>query len=351
VVVAVLVFVGVLAAQGCAQDNGSESHSSAETSHDAGTSKVLAFHNTGVKPTKKHRIAYLAECINNPYCETRLKGMQAAAEKYGFEFKVFDANFNPQTQLGQVQNAAAQGFDGYVFAPTAAAPGCTMWKSFLKPTGKPVVTLDVPMCQDADYTPGLAATVTMVRQAFFNDHVDYAFRSCKSECKVAAIGGFTGSDLFTVWERAIAQGKAKFPNVQVVSDQPANFDPRVALRVVGDALRANPDIDVVISPWDDMTRGAEQAIVAAGKTPGKDVRIYSTGATKVGVQRVKQGAWNETSIFLPFEESYYAAVAMMMALEGKPVNGYVNEAHMPPVTALGSIYVTKDNAARFRANY
>jgi galactofuranose transport system substrate-binding protein len=193
--------------------------------------------------------------------------------------------------------------------------------------------------------------VTMVRQAYFNAHVNNAFRSCKSECKVAAIGGFTGSDLFTVWERAIAQGKAKFPNVKVVTDQPGNFDPRVALRVIGDALNANPDLDMVISPWDDMTRGAEQAIVAAGKKPGRDVRIYSTGATKVGVQRVKQGTWNETSIFLPFEESYYAAVALIMALEGKPLNAYVNEAAMPPVTKLGSIYVTRENAAEFRPNY
>ena len=344
-------FAAALAVQGCGSSSDSASDKPAEAKRQTGTSTVLAFDKTGAKPAKKHRIAYLAECVSNPYCETRLKGMQAAAKKYGFEFKVFDANFNPQTQLRQVQDATAQGFDGYVFAPTAAAPGCTMWQRFLKPTGKPVVTLDVPMCDDPDYTPGVAATVTMVRQAFFNEHVENAFRSCKRECKVAAIGGFTGSDLFTIWERAIAQGKAKYPKVKVVSDQPANFDPRVALRVIGDALRANPDLDLVVSPWDDMTRGAEQAIVAAGKKPGKDVRIYSTGATKVGVQRVKQGAWNETTIFLPFEESYYAAVAQIMALQGKPVNAYVNEAEMPPVTKLGSLYVTKQNAAAFRPNY
>jgi galactofuranose transport system substrate-binding protein len=348
---AVVGLVAILAAQGCGAGNPSTSPSTGDQQHRSGTLKVLAFDKMAARPTKKYRIAYLAECISNPYCQTRLKGFQAAAKKYGFEFKVFDANFNPQTQLQQVQDAVAQGFDGYVFAPTAAAPGCTMWARFLKPTGKPVVTLDIPMCKDADYTPGVAATVTMVRQAYFNADVDYAFRSCKSECMVAAIGGFTGSDLFTVWERAIAQGKAKFPNVKVVSDQPANFDPRVALQVVGDALRAHPDLNMVISPWDDMTRGAEQAIVAAGKKPGKDVRIYSTGATKVGVQRVKQGLWNETMIFLPFQESYYAAVALIMALEGKPVNAYVNEAEMPPVTELGSIYVTKQNAARFRPNY
>jgi ABC-type sugar transport system substrate-binding protein len=348
---ALLGLVAVVTATGCAAGNNTPSSSPGASEHRSGAPKVLAFDKTATEPTKRYRIAYLAECVSNPYCQTRLKGLRAAARKYGFEFKVFDANFNPQTQLRQVQDAVAQGFDGYLFAPTAGAPGCTMWKQFLRPTGKPIVTLDVPMCGDADYTPGVAATVTMVRQAYFDAHVDNAFRSCKRRCKVAAIGGFTGSDLFTLWERAIAQGRARFPNVEVVSDQPANYDPRVALRVAGDALRANPDLSLVISPWDDMTRGAEQAIVEADEKPGKDVRIYSTGATKVGVQRIEQGAWNETSIFLPFEESYYGAVGLIMALEGKPVNAYVNEADLPPVTKLASIYVTRHNAARFRPNY
>jgi ABC-type sugar transport system substrate-binding protein len=358
-VLAVLAVAVVFASEGCGGSSSSSTSAgpgtsavrSSAASSSAATSTVVGFDKTAAKPTRKYRIAYLAECTSNPYCQARLRGVQAAAKKYGFEFKVFDSNFSPQTQLQRVQDAVAQGFDGYLFAPTAAAPGCSMWKRFLKPTGKPVATLDIPMCNDPDHTPGVAATVTMVRQAYFNSDVDYAFSSCKTACKVAAIGGFTGSDLFTIWERAIAQGKAKFPKVEVVADQPADFDPNVALRVIGDALRANPDLNVVISPWDDMTRGAEQAIVAAGKKPGKDVRIYSTGATKVGVQRVERGAWNETMIFLPFQESYYAAVAMIMALEGKPVNGYVDEARMPPVTHLGSLYVTKDIASRFQPNY
>ena len=28
-----------------------------------------------------------------------------------------------------------------------------MWQRYLKPTGEPRVTLDLPMCDDADYTP------------------------------------------------------------------------------------------------------------------------------------------------------------------------------------------------------
>jgi galactofuranose transport system substrate-binding protein len=320
------------------------------TPHPA-TVKVLAFDKSGAKPRTKYRIAYLAECTSNPYCRARLAGLKAAAQKYGFEFKVFDANFNPTTQLQLVQDAVARGYDGYLFAPTAEAPGCSMWQRYLRPTGKPVVTIDIPMCGNADYTPGVAATVTMVRQAFFDAHVENAFKTCTQPCKVAAIGGFTGSDLFTIWERAIKRAAAKYPKVDVVSDQPGNFDPRVALRVIGDVLQAHPDLNMVISPWDDMTRGAEQAIVAAGKKPGKDVRIYTTGATKDAVAKVKSGIYDETSIFLPYEESYYGAVALIMALEGKPVNGYVNEAELPAVTKLGTIFITKQNADQFKPKY
>ena len=349
-VAAVAVALSVLAAQGAAR-NGLPRHLIAAKAQLSATAKVLAFDKTAVRPKKTYRIAYLAECTDNGYCQARLAGVRAAAKKYGFAFKLFDANFSPQTQLGEVQDAVAEGFNGYLLAPTAGAQACAMWKNYLRPTGKPVVTLDLPMCGDPNYTPGLAATVTMARQSFFDADVDYAFSSCKRRCQVAAIGGSVGSDLFTEWERAIAQGVAKYPNVKVVSNQPANFDPTTALQDIGDALRANPNLSVVISPWDDMTVGAEQAIIDAGKKPGKDVRIYSTGATTVGIKRVEQGAWNETMIFLPYQESYYAAVAMIMALEGKPVDAYVNEAEMPPVTKLGTLFVTKHNAAKYHPNY
>jgi ABC-type sugar transport system substrate-binding protein len=313
---------------------------------------VIDYDTAGVKLSKPFRVAYLAECAQNTYCQARLKGVEDAAKKFGFEFKLFDANFNPADQLKQVQNSLAENFDGFIFAPTAAAPACSMWKQFLVPTGKPVVTVDLPMCGDIDYTAGLAGTVTMQRQGFFDAHVENAFASCKEPCKVAAVGGFVGSDLFNLWENAIKNAAAKYPNAKVVVDQPGNFDPRTTLRVIQDGLRAHPDISVVISPWDDMTRGAEQAITSVGKKPGTDVRIYSIGGTKDAVQRVKDGIYNSTSILLPYEESYYGAVALAMALDGKPVNAYIDEALLPTVTnGPGSIFITKENADKFSPNY
>jgi galactofuranose transport system substrate-binding protein len=313
---------------------------------------VIAYDTNGSMPAKKYRIAYLTECVDNPYCLARLAGLKDAAKKYGFEFKIFDANFNPATQAKVVENAVTEGFDGYLFGPAAAQPGCGLWKRLLQPTGKPVVSIDIAMCGDPDYTPGLAATFTMQGPAHFADSVNNAFKSCTSPCEVAAVGGFVGSDLFTYWENALKEGVKKYPNVKLVVDEPANFDPRIALKKIQDALLAHPNISVVVSSWDDMSRGVEQAIVAAGKKPGTDVRIYSGGATQLGVDKVKAGIFNATTAYLPYEESYYGAVALLMAMDGKPVNGHIDEALLPKILdTTGTIIIDKSDVEKYHPNY
>jgi len=313
---------------------------------------VVDFDKADVKPAKHYRIGYLTECVDNAYCLARLAGLKAAAAKYGFTYKIFDANFNPATQAKVVQDAVTEGFDGYLYGPAAAQPGCGLYKRLLKPTGKPVVSVDIAMCGDPDYTPGLAATFTMQGPAHFYDYMDHAFAMCKGTCKVAAVGGFVGSDLFGYWESAIKKAEAKYPNVKVVVDEPGNFDPRIALKKIQDALLAHPDITMVVSPWDDETRGVEQAVIAAGKTPGKDVMIFSGGATKLGVAKVKDGKWAFTYAWLPYQEAYYGAVALIMALEGKPINGFVDEALMPAVVeSTGTPIITQSNADKYHPNY
>jgi galactofuranose transport system substrate-binding protein len=340
--------LAIICAAGLAANN--VSAGAAEMS--AAAKAVVDFDKAFTTPSKKYRIAYLTECVDNPYCLARLEGLKTAAKKYGFEFKIFDANFSPATQAKVVENAVTEGFEGYLFGPAAAQPGCGLYNRLLKPTGKPVVSIDIAMCGDADYTAGLAATLTMQGPYHFDNMIDNAFASCKGECKVAAVGGFVGSDLFTYWENAIKKAAAKYPNVKVVVDEPANFDPRIALKKIQDALLAHPDINIVISSWDDMSRGVEQAVIAAGKTPGTDVNIFSGGATKVGVDKVKSGKWASTMAYLPYQEAYYGAVALMMALDGKPINAHIDEALLPEiVNTTGTVFISKANVDKYQPVY
>jgi ABC-type sugar transport system substrate-binding protein len=298
----------------------------------ANADKVVEYDRSKPTPRRSYNIAYLTECVDNPYCVARLDGIRDAAKKYGASVKVFDSKWSLVVQERTAQIAVSEHvYDGYIFGPLAPEPSCKLWNSSLVPTGKPIVTVTVPMCGDTDYTPGLAATFTQQGEVHYQQLVDYAFASCTKECKVLAIGGFVGSQLQNYWEAAVQKGAAKYPNAKVVVAETANFDPRTAYKKTQDALVAHPDITVVVSNWDDMSRGIEQAIVSSGKKPGADIRIYSAGANMGSVKKLTEGTMNASLALLPYDEGYYSTVALIMAMEGKPINGYVDESWLPQV--------------------
>ncbi len=314
--------------------------------------QTLTYIDSGKNPPNHPKVAFIEACTSNTYCQAGLQGAKDAATKFGMEMKLYDSNFSSDTELKNAQDAVQQGFAGYVFAPLTQAGGCSVLKQ-LKATGKPVVNDNSPMCGNADYTPGTTGFVAVQTAAYFQRHFEYAFKSCTSTCEALVVDAPITSDLYKLWESALAVAKTKYPNVKVVVDRPTDFVPAKTLQVTQDALQTHPNISMVVSPWDDATRGAEQAIVAAGKKPGTDIRIYSMGATKDGLAKVVAGTWTETTIFLPYEESYYAFAQLARKLAtGKDTPGYTDLAGAPSVVdGPGDIYITKDNANKFHPKY
>lgn len=324
IALSVITSTGAAAQEGAPRTPPEESRANAD--------RVVAYDVSSPALKGSYRIAYLTECIDNPYCVARLNGIQDAADKYGIEVRIFDAQWSLVAQERTAEIATTEGvFDGYIFGPLAPEPSCKLWKRVLVPTGKPVVTVTVPMCGDADYTPGLAATFTQQGEVHYQTLVDHAFASCDERCKVLAVGGFIGSQLQNFWEAAVEKGAETHPNAEVVISETANFDPRLAFEKTQNALVAHPEISVVVSNWDDMSRGIERAIEASGRAPGRDIRIYSAGANAGSVKKIKEATMNASLALLPYDEGYYATVALIMAMEGKAIEGYVDESWLPQV--------------------
>ena len=57
-------------------------------------------------------------------------------------------------------------------------------------------------------------------------------------------------------------------------------------------IQSNPDITAVYAENDEMGVGAVNALKAAGKTPGKDVKIVSIDGTRNAVQLIADGSYN-----------------------------------------------------------
>ena len=277
----------------------------------------------GRVPTQAWSIGYLAECVaQNPYCQTKWQGVQDAAALFGARVKQFDPGFSPDEQSKQVEDAITEGFDGYVFAPTAVTPGCSFWKDQLEPTGAPVATEDIPMCDDPDFTEGTVGFTAVQSPTFFFDVADTAMGLCADDpCKAVAISGFLGSDLYGLFDGAVQAALADHPNIELVEETCAcNFSAEDTFAFMQNMLNRDPDIKLLISHWELMSRGAFEAINQAGKVPGQDVIIVSTGGTEIGIGDVKEGVTNGTFALLPYEEGFPGRRARHQSTRGRRVH-------------------------------
>src|SRR3712207_1569496 len=80
--------------------------------------------------------------------------------------------------------------------------------------------------------------------------------------------------------------------MKVVASQTGDFTRSGGKQVMEAFLQSQPDIDVVYAHNDDMALGAIEAIEAAGKKPGQDIRIISVDAVKDGMQALADGKIN-----------------------------------------------------------
>jgi hypothetical protein len=56
--------------------------------------------------------------------------------------------------------------------------------------------------------------------------------------------------------------------------------------------------------------------------------------------------------YLPYQEAFYGAVALMMALDGKPINAHIDEALLPEiVNTTGTVFISQANADKYSPVY
>jgi len=311
----------------------------------------------GVKPKKKYRIAWVKEDAGlESYTQNETRAGLEVAKKYGATVKIYDAKFNPNQQFRDLQDAItgyrAGQYDAIVVTPVAGAVVCNQVKRAIK-AGIPIETENISVCGDKGYTPGAIGYVGMQQQRAEDQDYDYQFSTCKTPCNALVITGPIGFDLTTRDNIAIKKAAKKYPNVKIVANQAAPFTPTDWYKVARQALTAHPDIDMISTNWDDSVVGVIRAVKQAGKTPGKDVKIYSVGGNSLGVKLVKSGQIDATNIVTPYHDGLYAMEQVFRYLiTGKKTVGSVWPGEAPIVTkTVGTRILTKANIAKWKPEF
>jgi len=139
---------------------------------------------------------------------------------------------------------------------------------------------------------------------------------------------------------AIKDAQKKYPNFKVVAVVRTDYSVPQGNAKAQPLLQANPDLTILIGNYSDITRGAVQAVQAAGRL-GK-LKIYDSGGNKWAFEAVKRGWITSTRTLTPYGEIQKSVEALAAAWAGKPA---------PRFVPLETQFITKDNVDKFKPEY
>ncbi|MGW2656207.1 ABC transporter substrate-binding protein [Streptomyces sp. NPDC001478] len=227
----------------------------------------------------------------NPFRIAETRSIKDEAKKVGVK-KLLTTNAQSQLskQISDIQDMLAQGAQFLIVAPLNS-DGLEPALKAAAAKKVPVLTIDRKLNSTAckDYVAFLGSDfVEQGKRA-----ADAMIKTTGGKGKVAILLGASGNNVTTDRTKGfVDQLKAKAPGLEIVAQQTGEFARDRGQQVMEQLIQSKPDITAVYAENDEMGLGAVTALKAAGKKPGKDVKIVSVDGTRNAVQALVNGEYN-----------------------------------------------------------
>lgn len=272
-----------------------------------------------------NKVALLVSTLNNPFFVDLRDGAQEAAKELGIDLQVSDAQNDSATQQNQAQNAQSQGVKAVIINPVDS-DAATAAVTPLLDSHMTVISVDRSVT-DASVTSHIASdNVAGGAQA-----AQELAKAINEQGKIIILEGTPGAATTRDRGQGFKDEIAKYPNIEIVAEQTANFDRAEALDVTTNLIQSNPDIVGIYAENDEMALGAIQAL---GDKAGKDIKIVGFDGTDDGLSAIKAGTLAATIAQQPKELGRMAVEAAANAL---------NQKTLPPSEAIEVKTITKEN--------
>lgn len=277
-----------------------------------------------------YSFAFLTNTLNNTFQSSMNERFQELCDEEGYEYTCFDPDYDLNTQLSQLSDAANQGFDAVFVIPVDSA-GIRQGLQELNDAGVKVINVDTAVIEeDRDLVETVIGTNayqagTLVGQQMAEDYPDGARIAIldfpSNESCVDRVNGFMDG---------LGDNADKF---DIVAQQDGQAALDESLGLAEDIIQANPDLDAFFCINDPSALGAVAAIQAANMT-GK-IGVYSIDASPDGKEALLDGSFTAVACQVPLGIADTAVESAVTILEGGTVE---------PEIWLDSHLVTKEEA-------
>jgi ABC-type sugar transport system substrate-binding protein len=216
--------------------------------------------------------------------------IKATAEKYKVDLQFTSAEGDQAKQIASLKTFITQGVDVIAFSPVVE----TGWDAVLqeaKAANIPVILTDRAVDSDPSLYKTFIGSDFIAEGEKAGTWAKEEFKDA-SEVNYVVLEGTTGSapanDRATGWDNIIADQ----PQFKKLASQTGDFTRDGGKKVMEGFLAKYPNINLLYAHNDDMGLGAIEAIEAAGKVPGKDIKIVTVDAVKAGMEALAAGKIN-----------------------------------------------------------
>jgi len=289
---------------------------------------------------KTVRLAFFNPIVANAFTASQYQGIQLSAKQYGATVTQFDAGFDQNKQISEIQDAiVSKKFDAFVITPVNGAV-------LVKPTqdaiaaGIKVVAIFNDIGPDLDsIKPQVKGISSVIGQRLsINGQLlgEWIVKACgaKNPCHAAYMPGSFKQGTEIIRLNALNKVLKAHPNIKTVQSAEGGYTAAPALKAATDVLTSHSNLDVFATSGDQMMTGIIQAVKNAGLS-GK-IKLVGNGTTIEGVGWVRAGIVLADPIGVPYTEGVLGAKYAIMAVNGQKVPASVNELAASPVGAVAT---------------
>jgi ABC-type sugar transport system substrate-binding protein len=235
-----------------------------------------------------YSVAFSQNASNNPWRLAETASMQEEATKQGIKLTVTDANNDQAKQIQDIKGLIAQKPDALFIAPITEQLGNVVVDA--RKAGIPVFLVD----RDVDHKvakPG-QDFVSVMTSDFVQEGKRAAWAMANAtggNAKIIELEGTTGASPAIDRKKGFDEAIKACSGMQVVVSQDGDFNRDKGRQVTETLLQSHPEATAIYAHNDEMAVGAIAAIKAAGKAPGKDIKLVSIDGEKDALAAIQKG--------------------------------------------------------------
>lgn len=267
----------------------------------------------------------------NPFWAAVEQGAKDKAAELGVELVVLSppVESDVQTQIAQVEDQLAKQIDAIAIAPTdpnALAPIVDQAKA----QGVGVVFVDTKGTNE-----GVAFIGTNNAEGA-KLAADFICENIESGSDVAILQGIITQSTGQARAEGAKSGLTGC-GLNVVAEQPADWDRALGQSVMENILTGNPDLRAVFASNDNMALGAVEALKSAGRLD--EVMVVGFDANPDAAASILAGEMTASVAQNPSNMGALGVENALKVKRGEPIEANID---------TGTVLVTKDNAAEYQ---